>query len=207
MRVNSERRTQVFKLYSEGKSYSQIGKLLGVTHQSIQGMIRPPKEIYNAVKARAGNRCELCGSEIRGHIHHKTTAGDFNKIENLQYLCPPCHHDEHLKLKPFIRKTKEEERNILIKMHKIRVGITNLPTLTVKVPNHFAIGEKIRKFRISNCIGLRELADSLGISAPYLSDLERGRRSWNQKKYDEVIYQITATARRNSRKGGRPKGR
>jgi len=57
----------------------------------------------------AGGRCERCGAEVKGYdacVHHRKPV-DFRKIEKLlrkelfvsveklEYLCRPCHHDEH----------------------------------------------------------------------------------------------------------------
>ena len=38
-------------------------------------------------------------------------------------------------------------------------------------------GEKLKSMRIEKGISLRKLAESIGVSAPYLSDVERGQRS------------------------------
>ena len=43
------------------------------------------------------------------------------------------------------------------------------------------IGEALRRRREARDISLRSMAKKIGISAPYLSDLERGNRHWNQK--------------------------
>jgi transcriptional regulator with XRE-family HTH domain len=45
--------------------------------------------------------------------------------------------------------------------------------------NHVATGKQARKVRTSHKISLREIARRMDISAPFLSDLERGRRNWN----------------------------
>ncbi len=37
-------------------------------------------------------------------------------------------------------------------------------------------GEKLKSIRIEKGVSLRNLADKLGVSAPYLSDVERGQR-------------------------------
>lgn len=82
-----------------------------------------------------------------------------------------------------------------------------LPTITTESLDHSAIGKNVRKTRMGQRISLRSLAIAMGISAPHLSDLERGRRNWTQERYDQAINQIEAAARRNGRKGGRPKGK
>jgi transcriptional regulator with XRE-family HTH domain len=37
---------------------------------------------------------------------------------------------------------------------------------------------EMRKLRTSRCLKLGAVAKRMGVSAPYLSDLERGNRSW-----------------------------
>lgn len=51
---------------------------------------------------------------------------------------------------------------------------------TGKVPDQRALGEEMRKRRESLGYSLREAAFRMSISAPYLSDLELGRRNWNE---------------------------
>lgn len=50
---------------------------------------------------------------------------------------------------------------------------------TGRIPDNTALGKSMRLKREVAGISLRSLARLLGISAPYLSDLERGRREWN----------------------------
>jgi predicted transcriptional regulator len=44
--------------------------------------------------------------------------------------------------------------------------------------SHRALGLEMREKRIKKGITLREMAELIGVSAPYVSDLERGNRSW-----------------------------
>jgi len=84
------------ELRLRGMTYAEIGKALGVSRQRAQQLVRPPRPIYEAVKARAGGKCELCGLEIsNGHVHHKERVNDYNGLDNLQYLCVVCHKGEH----------------------------------------------------------------------------------------------------------------
>lgn len=46
---------------------------------------------------------------------------------------------------------------------------------------HYETGNRHRRHREAACVSLRALAGEMGLSAPYLSDLERGRRAWNEK--------------------------
>ena len=43
-----------------------------------------------------------------------------------------------------------------------------------------ATGAKARKVRIKKGVTLREAAKMMIISGPYLSDLEKGKRAWNE---------------------------
>ena len=44
-----------------------------------------------------------------------------------------------------------------------------------------ATGENARKFRKEQGLSLKAVASRMGITSAYLSDLERGRRNWNEK--------------------------
>lgn len=48
-----------------------------------------------------------------------------------------------------------------------------------KVTDESKIGEDLRKLRKSANLSLREVARRMGYSAPYVSDLELGRRNWH----------------------------
>jgi transcriptional regulator with XRE-family HTH domain len=48
----------------------------------------------------------------------------------------------------------------------------------------------MRQLRIKRGLSLRDVAAQMDISAPYLSDLERGQRQWNEHrraKFLEVL--------------------
>lgn len=47
-----------------------------------------------------------------------------------------------------------------------------------------AAGEAARKARIKADVTLRRLAEEMGFSAAYLSDLENGRRNWDEDLTD-----------------------
>ena len=54
-----------------------------------------------------------------------------------------------------------------------------------KIPSHIcSLGEAVRYLRDKQGLTLRALADAVGVSAPFLSDLEHGRRQ--TEKYDEL---------------------
>lgn len=56
--------------------------------------------------------------------------------------------------------------------------------------NHDAAGEKIRQLRLSKKMSLRSLAKKMNMSAPFLSDLERGNRNWSEERFDLAVKMI-----------------
>jgi predicted transcriptional regulator len=61
------------------------------------------------------------------------------------------------------------------------------PVISTDSLDHAAIGALIRKARTSRRIGLKDLAKAMAVSAPYLSDLERGRRNWTVERYVRAV--------------------
>lgn len=56
-----------------------------------------------------------------------------------------------------------------------------LVTMQVEVPDHVACGMAARRARVASGLSLREVARRMRLSAPFLSDLERGRRNWSER--------------------------
>lgn len=52
----------------------------------------------------------------------------------------------------------------------------------ITVSDHAATGARLRKRREKAKLSLREVARRMSLSAPYLSDLELGRRAWTEAK-------------------------
>jgi len=48
-------------------------------------------------------------------------------------------------------------------------------------PDRRDVGTKMRQLRLSRKLGMREVARKLGLSGPYISDLELGKRLWNEQ--------------------------
>lgn len=48
-------------------------------------------------------------------------------------------------------------------------------------PNHLETGQEMRIMREREGVSLLTLAKACRVSAAYLSDLERGRRNWNER--------------------------
>lgn len=65
--------------------------------------------------------------------------------------------------------------------------MTKVPMTTVQEICHTAAGLIVRNAREETGKSLRWLATKMGISAPFLSDLERGRRNWTAVRYDEAM--------------------
>lgn len=60
-------------------------------------------------------------------------------------------------------------------------------TETVEKIDHAATGALIRKHRMSKGKSLRWLAKQMKITAPFLSDLELGRRNWKGERFNQAI--------------------
>jgi len=58
-------------------------------------------------------------------------------------------------------------------------------------------GPKKRNLREQAKISLRALAREMGISAPYLLDLERGWRPWNEGMQQKHASALTALTKKN----------
>lgn len=52
---------------------------------------------------------------------------------------------------------------------------------SIFVIDHYLTGDKYYCMRKEKSLSLREVARRMGISAAYLSDLERAKRNWNEK--------------------------
>jgi transcriptional regulator with XRE-family HTH domain len=69
-----------------------------------------------------------------------------------------------------------------------------LPTIKVQEINHAEAGKQIRTLRVKNNISLRRLAVALKISAPFLSDMELGRRGWSVERFELAQVKIKQIA-------------
>lgn len=58
---------------------------------------------------------------------------------------------------------------------------------TGKELDQFRTGQQLRTLREKAGISLRDMAKLLDISAPFLSDLELGRRDWSEKRIDQFM--------------------
>lgn len=72
---------------------------------------------------------------------------------------------------------------------RLLIQIRKDSTRTVTVVDSVALGRHLRELRERADISLRSMAKLLGVSAPYLSDAELGRRTMalaNQKRFVEL---------------------
>lgn len=91
-------------------------------------------------------------------------------------------------------------------MHSVKsflltsVAFTANNVLAMKIPttksrveniNHAEAGRLIRQKREARGLSLRRLAKEMGVSAPFLCDLERGNRNWTEKHWDKAQYCLT----------------
>ena len=108
------RRAKALQLRLQGFTYQAIGSHLGVSRQRIQQLLSPPKPIRDLVIRRAKEKCERCGVRCRGYgnVHHKNVEQEleeqFNDLDNLQWLCLPCHKFVHAH--STVPSTKDEDR-------------------------------------------------------------------------------------------------
>ena len=54
------------------------------------------------------------------------------------------------------------------------------------------VGEYLRRIRTTRIISGREIARRMKVSAAYLSDLELGRRGWNEQKVTAYLQAVQA---------------
>ena len=74
-----------------------------------------------------------------------------------------------------------------------------LPTKSVPQIGHVRAGKLIRRVRREHGIPQWELADAMNISAPYISDLERGRRNWTAERFHLAAKTIRELFKRRER--------
>lgn len=63
----------------------------------------------------------------------------------------------------------------------------NIVTKDVTEIDHARTGRALREYRETADLSLRAIANEMGISPPYLSDLERGNRKWSEELVDKFM--------------------
>ncbi len=77
-----------------------------------------------------------------------------------------------------------------LRLHLKVSSVPKIPLIKVEQINHAAAGRYVRSVRKVNGKSLRWLARQMGCSAPFLSDLERGRRNWNNEKFNRALSKL-----------------
>lgn len=58
------------------------------------------------------------------------------------------------------------------------------------LPDHRPLGAELRRRREAAGFSLREVARRMEVSAPFLSDLEHGKRNWTERTRDAFLEAI-----------------
>ncbi len=62
---------------------------------------------------------------------------------------------------------------------RLELMLAKLVTIKVEKIDHQETGRRCRVLREEAGLSLRKVAELMGLSPPYLSDIERGRRNWS----------------------------
>jgi len=93
--ITNSRDGSIVEMKARGMTYDAIAKIMGVTRQRVQQILRPGPLVLFAIKQRARGRCEKCSKPIStGHIHHIRYGIEESNPKNFLYLCPSCHCKE-----------------------------------------------------------------------------------------------------------------
>ena len=90
-----------------------------------------------------------------------------------------------------VRESGRNKKVDIIRLHGY-CSLMKMPFLEYKErrPDHARCSIIIRNARQNAGMSLRTLAAKMEISAPYLSDLELGRRAWNEAKFNQAWHFI-----------------
>ena len=151
-----------FPIFHIKRDTTAIAERLGVSRQRIAQRLAPRIAIRRIAIERARGQCEHCGLHVgrSGWIHHKTSRGmtcdEYNDLNNLAVLCPPCHHRA--------RRTRSEEvppRSPIVVPSK---------TSTIR------LGEQIWRRRQEQHLTRKQLATRAHTSQAHLAKIEQGGR-------------------------------
>lgn len=93
----SRRHNMIARLVA-GATYREVGSAFGISHQRVQQIVAPPREVRELLAARAAGRCERCDQEKRLEAHHirrGATVEGWDTKERFLSLCRSCHSKEH----------------------------------------------------------------------------------------------------------------
>ena len=113
-----DRKEIIEQMRKERKTYKEIGKILGITHQRVHQIYKDyimPSGIadelaYSVIRARDKNYCVICDSRKNIEIHHINGIKRDNNLDNLVSLCRKCHHKVEKQDRKTIKKDKQEKR-------------------------------------------------------------------------------------------------
>ena len=100
-----ERKQEIFAMFAEGRTYAEIGRIFSISRQRVQQIVRPPIQVMDALRRRAGRKCERCRIPLRGgdeHVHHidNHVTGRYDDLKRVRLLCRSCHKIEDYKKAP-----------------------------------------------------------------------------------------------------------
>lgn len=96
--AHSLRHELIIKERLNGKTYREIGEILGISRQRVEAIASPPMKTLQDLMKRAEGKCQTCGRVIgrSGHAHHNGDQEEtYQDISQLQYLCISCHLKAH----------------------------------------------------------------------------------------------------------------
>lgn len=124
------------------------------------------------------DNCQKCGTLCKPDGHH----ADYTKPLDVMWLCKPCHVEEHARLRHAGNPVAVGRSEPIDVYHEVACpdcgGLGYHEVVNVR---------KIRLLRKESGISLRIMADKLGISASYLSDMELGRRRMSFELAEEIV--------------------
>ena len=100
LRRDERRRRVVQRLYKSGRSFSKIGRLLGISRQRVEQLVRNDaraarQAVHNKLKSgrlEKPERCERCQDTTENlDAHH----GDYSQPLDVVWLCRACHNIVH----------------------------------------------------------------------------------------------------------------
>lgn len=167
-------RSSVIRMKRIGMTYAEIGKKIGLTRQRAQQLVRVP---FNPSQAM----CESCGYTSSLLNHHE----NHNKNPKTSILCRKCHSKLHfnpgLGMKKKFCQGKLNEL-IDIPMARKQTKPCRCCQGSGKELDPKLIGEDMAKLRKKKGLSQIEVARRMGVSSPYVHDLEAGRRNWSETR-------------------------
>ena len=70
-----------------------------------------------------------------------------------------------------------------------------LPVIQTTKIDQTKAGQMIRELRKKSDVSLRDMAAQMNLSAPFVSDMELGRRNWSEEKFESAQKAIAQLAK------------